>query len=233
MKKEQRFEMRPKSIVPRLLVVLSTISLTFLVLFAAFAMVLNADSTYVHISDPALQQENKAILSYLSGPLFAENQQAFLTTEEQSHMTDVKFLFDVAFILSLVSLGILLGMIVVFTWHKMKSHFDELMSRTLRATGWSILLICFLLGAMSLLNFDRFWILFHVIIFPQGNWMFPLNSVLITLYPAEFFARFIMRWLFLVSLFAIVAILISYFATRMRHAEHAFNERYVHRTRKK
>jgi integral membrane protein (TIGR01906 family) len=230
-------QFRSKPIVPRPLVVLCSASLTFLILFAALMGVLNSTSTYSHINDPTLQAENRAILVYLNGPLFAENTFDFLTQEERSHMNDVKMLFDIAFILSLIGLGILIGTLVVFTWHKMKANFDELLGRILRASGWTILLICFMLGAMSFLNFDRFWILFHYIFFPQGNWMFATNSKLITLYPAEFFAGFVLRWLLLILTFAIAAIIISYFMQRMRIAEHAFTQRYLEKqqrhTRKK
>ena len=125
----------------------------------------------------------------------------------------------------LCAIGIVIGISTIFIYDKKWERFDEMFDRSLRASGWIILLLSFLLGTASLLNFEKAWVLFHVLFFPQGNWAFPASSTLIMLYPAEFFAGFIMKWLFLITLFAIVAIGLSIFMQRMRFADHAFSRR--------
>ncbi len=45
------------------------------------------------------------------------------------------------------------------------------------------LLLLFLVGTFL---FMPFFIVFHEVLFPQGNWSFPTNSILIQLYPEKF-----------------------------------------------
>jgi integral membrane protein (TIGR01906 family) len=219
----------PKPIVPRPLVAVFSICLGLIVLYSAFLTVLHSGSMYSHITDPAMKQQNAAVLSYLNGPLFAANTLTFLSPNEFSHMSDVKHLFDVTFITYLVSLGLIIGTVVIFAWYKIWHRFDELLTRSLRATGWTLLATCFVLGTASMLNFDRFWLLFHAVLFPQGNWMFSMDSTLIQLYPAEFFESFVLRWTLLVVSFAAAAVILSYIMERMRRAEERFTIRFEQR----
>lgn len=46
--------------------------------------------------------------------------------------------------------------------------------------------ICILLAAIP---FDSLFTLFHEVVFPQGNWMFPKGSFIVTLYPESLFAH--------------------------------------------
>lgn len=50
-------------------------------------------------------------------------------------------------------------------------------------------------GIAMLVPFDIVFRWFHVLFFPQGNWMFPADSTLIQFYPQEFFARYAAAWL--------------------------------------
>lgn len=215
----------PTPVVPRALVALFSASIVLLVLYTALISTLSNESLYTHISDPALQEQNTAILDYIRGPAFAQNDLSFLATEERSHMTDVKRLFDAAFIMALAAIGIMLGILGVFAWQRWWPRLDELLSRSLRASGWTILALALFLVLASLLDFDRLWLLFHALLFPQGNWLFPANSTLIMLYPSAFFERFVLRWLLLISSFAVIALLLSYVLDHMRKHDTFFSER--------
>jgi integral membrane protein (TIGR01906 family) len=170
-----------------------------------------------------LQEQDAAIRHYLNGHLFAENKLSFLDPQEFAHMTDVKRLFDIMFILYLVSLGVVIGTVAVFAKARMWERLDELLMRSLRATGWVLLAICFVIGAAAMLNFDKFWILFHYILFPQGNWSFAASSTLIQLYPAEFFQKFVLKFGLLVLSFALAAVFLAYFMDQMRRSEEHFS----------
>jgi uncharacterized membrane protein len=50
-----------------------------------------------------------------------------------------------------------------------------------------ILLFLFVLGVV--MGFDQLFTLFHYIVFPQGNWQFPADSLLIQTFPLAFFRR--------------------------------------------
>lgn len=220
----------PKPIVPRTLVLLLATGIIILALYTALISTLNNELFYRHISDPALQEQNTAVLEYLRGPLSGPNNLLFLNSAERNHMTDVKQLFDIAFIIALAAIGIIIGILGVFAGQRWWPLLDELLSRSLRACGWTILAVALFLVLASLLDFDRLWLLFHALFFPQGNWAFPASSTLIMLYPGAFFERFVLRWLLLISSFAIVALLLSYALDHLRRHDAFFTERFERST---
>jgi uncharacterized membrane protein len=59
-----------------------------------------------------------------------------------------------------------------------------------RYAGLATIGVIILVGGMAMVSFDWFWTVFHEILFPQGNWRFPPDSVLITLFPPGFFEAF-------------------------------------------
>lgn len=218
------FMSRPKPIVPRRLVALFTIFLTVIILYGSITAVMHQRSLHKHITDPTQQLQNKQIIGYLDSPVFTPNNLDFLSPDEKAHMTDVKNRLDVLFIMYLVSLGIVIGIIAVFFVKKLWTRFDELLARTMRATGWTLLGICFFFGMAAMLSFTKFWYLIHGLLFPAGNWMFAYNSTLITLYPQSFFTQFIVRILLLLSSTGLVFVLISWFMMKMHLADHQFSE---------
>jgi len=61
-----------------------------------------------------------------------------------------------------------------------------LMSRAAAATLALFGVIAGLVGAAyAIFGFERVGIVFHTVFFPQGNWMFPWNSLIIRLYGAD------------------------------------------------
>lgn len=219
-----RTDCRPVSVVPIGLVLLAAAALAFAILYAAFLTVLASGASYSHQHGEQVAQ-NAAIIAYLRGPLFAQESLLFLSQAERAHMADVKALFDWASIIFLVALGALLGVAGTFAAQRMWSHLDELLGRAMIIGGWTILGTVAFLGAAASLSFGNFWLLFHAILFPQGNWMFAADSTLITLYPAEFFVRFVTQVLLRAGAFGAIMLLLGYFLRRMRHAHAQFEQR--------
>jgi integral membrane protein (TIGR01906 family) len=226
------FMRRPEPIVPRVLVFLFSASLVYFVLYVALISLLLQQSTYTHITDITQQKQNAAIIDYLRWPFFTPNELSFLSDAEASHMADVKETFNAAFILWLAATGIIAGIVGTFTYHSWWSRIDELFTRSLRASGWTLLAIALFLVLASLLNFERLWLIFHAIFFPQGNWMFSPDSILITLYPSAFFERFVLRWLLSISSFGIVAIVVSYLRQQMRRHDELFTAKFEQKAHK-
>ena len=113
-----------------------------------------------------LQEEHQAITTSVLP--FTNTDLSFLTASEENHMHDVSRLG-----LFFLTTSILSGLFCFrYGFHKV-----------LRASGFFLITIFFL----SILFFRQFWNLFHYVFFPQGNWQFPQNSILITLYPQEYF----------------------------------------------
>ncbi|MFQ5620290.1 MAG: DUF1461 domain-containing protein [Candidatus Nanoarchaeia archaeon] len=96
------------------------------------------------------------------------------TENENIHLLDVKKLMCAIFYLVPISLVIWLFMLTQVN-----------LKRDLAISGASLILI---LWAGIIIPFPRLWYFFHLVFFPQGNWMFPATSQLIQTYPPQFFA---------------------------------------------
>jgi len=139
-------------------------------------------SFFVLLSDPAFtyllldedaHEPTRALLDYfsVSGAMpgvFDEN--------EASHLADVK---------SVIIMGFVALFFLVFA-HTRLTTFDNWRA----ITRWGTLLLACLLIISALIPFDVLFTWFHVVFFPQGNWMFPAQSTLIQYYPAPFFATY-------------------------------------------
>ena len=115
--------------------------------------------------------------------------------EEKSHMADVKrlVLFE-----EFLFIALLIGFFILI--YKRKIHLNHFKKAAL---------IVFLIALFSLiasLFFDRFFKLFHLIVFPQGNWQFNASSLMIQVYQQSFFQEFFVRVI-------VAAVFISLFLT--------------------
>ena len=66
-----------------------------------------------------------------------------------------------------------------------------------RALHWSaglLALIFVALAVLAIIDFDGFFTVFHKVFFPQGNWMFSSTSLLITMYPEQFWMGMGIIW---------------------------------------
>lgn len=109
------------------------------------------------------------VLSYF---LFQSELPSVFTPDEQSHLFDVRAVLWICFFVLLLCAFFLLRS---FT------------KQTIRDGG---ILLAILIALLFVIPFDIVFTWFHYAAFPQGNWMFSPDSMLITLYPFEFFATF-------------------------------------------
>lgn len=123
-----------------------------------------------------------------------ENLQSGFTELEASHLEDVKkvmiFADYVFYILSL-------ALISIITYYKKDRGF---VLRLFNYGGKFTVVAIAILGIISLLFFDLIFSLFHQLFFPQGNWTFAADSLIIQTFPLEFFVA-ISRNIFLLTLF--------------------------------
>jgi uncharacterized membrane protein len=115
---------------------------------------------------------------------------AFFTEEEISHMVDVRgliFRILLFFYVSLIVLVVLVLLLLIL---------ERKYSKRFRSTGLvfvvssSAVLFMFIVLYILSLNFSSLFDNFHLIFFPQGNYMFDSNSLLITLFPFNFFYQY-------------------------------------------
>jgi integral membrane protein (TIGR01906 family) len=97
-----------------------------------------------------------------------------LTAAEKSHLADVK---DIMNDLPILFLVLLLVWLTLFSRIKEKR-------KILLYGGLAAAVIPLILYAVP---FDAVFNLFHQIVFPQGNWIFAPDSLLIQIYPIQFF----------------------------------------------
>jgi integral membrane protein (TIGR01906 family) len=137
--------------------------------------VFNTDFYESHLAGDAMPATIN-LLDYFQGRGDIRTDIGF-SDDELSHLSDVKALINGV-------LSFLQAVILIFLF---LSLFLQDYKRYLRCSG--ILLIIIPVIAY-ILPFDKSFTLFHNIFFPQGNWMFPSGSALISLYPAGFFYSF-------------------------------------------
>ena len=64
-------------------------------------------------------------------------------------------------------------------------------------------------GAWAAVDFNGFFGVFHALLFPQGNWTFPADSLLICMLPLNFWVSMGALWLAVTVLACIIAMLIG------------------------
>ena len=122
------------------------------------------------LGDVDQQDVDRAITTFLlTGN---EEQIDFLTPNEQSHMHDVKVLLDLGI---LILLTLIIGLVLTYDQHVFKR------------IRFVPLLAAVVLGILSLTPFTTLFAQFHEVVFPQGNYTFPFDSILIQTYPESFF----------------------------------------------
>lgn len=101
---------------------------------------------------------------------------------EVSHFADVKIIMD--YIPSIIFfLIVFLGIIIIYLKFYSKENILELLSNASQLA--IILSLIFAIFALAL--FPTIFTYFHYLLFPQGNWIFPENSFIITTFPQSFF----------------------------------------------
>jgi|SRR3989338_7519161 len=94
--------------------------------------------------------------------------------QEKSHMDDVTQLIRAGFL-------IFLGIAALFFFCVRKSP---------EFINCGFYLLCILFVIIAIIPFENLFTAFHLLFFPQGNWMFDANSVIIQTYPFNFFLNY-------------------------------------------
>ncbi|MAE13459.1 hypothetical protein CMO92_02745 [Candidatus Woesearchaeota archaeon] len=205
-----------KPIFEKVAICLSVISLAYLLLVTAFFQVYQDEQFYINQYEKngaatTLGKENATaitenLLTYLNTEKYVyedKGKLTYFTESEKSHLADVKQIFNILSDLYYLSLLIVTFSIIwLITQTKRWQH--SLATILFYGGIISIAFILLLLLAVAL-NFDKAFLTFHELLFPQGNYSFPHDSLLKTLYPDTFFVSFTYRIIFYVVLSSILA----------------------------
>ncbi len=141
----------------------------------------------------------KQVFSFLDG----KGELATEFTElEISHLQDVKKVMKYADYLFYLMLSVVTAMITIY--RKDKVFLLHLLNYGGKVTIAAVLLV----GVSALLSFDQVFAAFHKIFFPQGNWTFAADSMLIQTFPLDFFVG--ISWnVFLLTFFLGILFIVS------------------------
>jgi len=136
---------------------------------------------------------------------------AFFTENEISHMVDVRDLIFKILLLFYISLTLLILLLTLLLILERK-HIKRLKGTGLVfVISSSVVLFLFIILYILSMNFSQLFDNFHLLFFPQGNFMFDSNSLLITLFPFNFFYQYFIRLaigsIFLSFIFLFIGIL--------------------------
>ncbi|OGM03180.1 hypothetical protein A3K72_01310, partial [Candidatus Woesearchaeota archaeon RBG_13_36_6] len=127
--------------------------------------------------------------------------------KEKEHLLDVKLLIDWSidnyFFFLIVSM-----FCVVLLYFVDKKNFIKRVSYSLLFGGLLTIVFTIVL-VISILKFDFMFTRFHLVFFPQGNWMFPSEYNLIKLFPKSFFFDGFLMFLFLSLIQSLLLLLTS------------------------
>lgn len=193
------------------LIVLSSFFLFLIILFGSFSLIFNYKSLYyseyqkngvytdiserndINITESKsyVKDVTENIFSFFKG----QEELKYFSDEEKSHMKDVKFVVSgINFIYySSALFFIILFFIIYFLTKPDKLLFIERLSKIVYYGSLSSLIFLITIFLWSVFSFETLFYLMHLILFPQGNWMFPADSLLITLFSERFFFDFALR----------------------------------------
>tara|TARA_B100000315_G_C14430851_1_gene520053 strand:- start:159 stop:785 length:627 start_codon:yes stop_codon:yes gene_type:complete len=107
----------------------------------------------------------------------------FFEEKEISHMKDVRRLINRGSYLLYFLVGLFIVLVIVFI-KSVRRGVAKYLGISLIAGGSIVIVVSLLLW---LFDFSNLFTNFHLMFFPQGNWMFPSDSMLIRLFPKAFF----------------------------------------------
>lgn len=103
------------------------------------------------------------------------------TDKEKAHLEDVKKVMTVVDYLFYATL--LISTLILTSFKRQ----EEKILLLLKWSGIALVVSVMVMILLLLLDFTTVFTLFHQLFFPQGNWLFPADSLLIQTFPLEFF----------------------------------------------
>ncbi len=110
------------------------------------------------------------------------------TASEYAHMADVRNVFVGARIAAAIAAAVA-GVLLAMAWRR-----DPRAALVLARDGTAAAAVGMaVVGALAAVAFDPLFLLFHEILFPQGNFLFGPDSNLIAMYPDEYWSGVVFR----------------------------------------
>ena len=203
---------------PTVLIVLSVILTVFILFSASFFMVFidrgsydKAFDKYGVYNEIGVQGVRNTV-DYLINYLTSENTEinkikelSIFTLEEQSHLEDVR---DIIIWVKALSIASLVLVIIFILRLRMLKDFNSNLKRILVYGGIATLAVVGILFLLSL-DFSPFFLEFHKVFFPQGNYMFTSHHLLPNMFPEGFFYDFTKKMFFHIGILSLILIFLG------------------------
>lgn len=163
-------------------------------------------STPPNIPHSLVSQATKRAIEYATHGGMAQSD-IFFTKNEVSHLLDV---YHIEFVIRLI-----ITSAVTISWAILLSSLAQKVRFAKRSFLYAaiFLLVAVIFLTFALLFFSSFFIQFHLLLFPHGNWEFPETSMLITLFPQLFWELEVAS---ILSLFLLFSFLYFWFARLLK-----------------
>lgn len=132
-----------------------------------------------------------------------ESKELQYTEQEIAHLVDVKRLMET---MNYIFYSLLLVLTLILTYCRKNK---EQLIKLLKYGGITVIAVELMLFLLVLISFNSSFAAFHYLFFPQGNWIFSADSLLIQTFPLQFFVKISQTILFQAFLGGIIFILIS------------------------
>lgn len=109
-----------------------------------------------------------------------------------------------AFVVSLV------GLILVYGLNRKSRQSKKRVGSVFLWAGSLVLLLFIVLGVWIAVDFTGFFAVFHSLFFAAGTWTFDITSLLISMYPTEFWIGMGVFWLGITVLLSILSIIVGF-----------------------
>jgi len=149
------------------------------------------------------RDEIYTIYAHISG-----QERQFFSDIEIRHMIDVRVLYDVGFLIRNISFWLLLFLILAMAFFKVPIL--STLARCSREVIVTFLILLILLIAAIAIDFDRAFVIFHLIFFNNDYWILdPRVDLLINMVPQVFFIEISMMIGALLLLFSAITVGLS------------------------
>lgn len=186
--------------------------LSFWIFFFFIFILLSAYQLSLSTAD--LDPGQREVLAFLSDHNFQYLSSQF-TDNEISHLEDVYKVMFWLKILSYLALSLVVIIALIFIFFRFSSnntsfkHIKNKLPKYLLAGGLFTSVFVIILAFLSYFFFDSTFVLFHQIFFPQGNWQFPTGSLLIEIFPEQFFFDMAVKIFLIALVFGIIFIFLG------------------------
>ena len=128
-----------------------------------------------------------------------------LGPDEISHLQDCNKIIRIAapVLIVIAALALILGIILGASCGR------RALGHALIAAPAVLLLAMVGLGVWAIVDFNAFFSAFHGVFFPQGNWTFPADSLLICMLPTAFWVGMVAIWAFITITLSILSVFIG------------------------